>query len=416
MENSRRVVITGLGAVTPIGSDVDSFWKNALAGESGIGPITRFDVSEYACQIAGEVDDFDPETYLQRKEARRLDRFTQLFVGAASQAMEDSGLDFTEDHEGGGRAGVVTGVGIGGILSIHDSMETLTERGPRRVSPLVIPQIIPNAAAGEVSILHNLLGPVTCVVTACAASANAIGDGAELIRRNQADVILAGGAEAPVVPLAVAGFAQARAVSTRNDEPEKACRPFDADRDGFVMSEGAAALVLEERSQAIARGADIYAEIIGYGMSADAYHITLPRPGGTGAARAMSAAIDEAGIDPSEIDYINAHGTSTQANDSTETMAIKLSLGEEAAYQVAVSSTKSMTGHLLGGAGAIEAIATILAIRDGLVPPTINYETPDPECDLDYVPNEARTLPVRVAMSNSFGFGGHNVALIFKAP
>ncbi|MFQ5966788.1 MAG: beta-ketoacyl-ACP synthase II [Acidimicrobiia bacterium] len=414
--DTRRVVVTGVGAITPIGSDVDAFWKNALAGESGISRVTRFDISEYPSQIAGEVDDFDPEMYLERKEARRLDRFTQLFVGAAQQAMSDSGLDYRDDPEAGSRAGVVTGVGIGGILSIHDSMETLAERGPRRVSPLVIPQIIPNAAAGEVSILHNLLGPVTCVVTACAASANAIGDGAELIRRNQADVVLTGGAEAPIVPLAMAGFSQARAVSRRNDEPERACRPFDADRDGFVMAEGAAALVLEERDHAVSRGAKIYAEVIGYGMSADAYHITLPKPGGTGAAQAMWAAISDAGIAASEIDYINAHGTSTQANDSTETMAIKLVFGEAEAHDVAISSTKSMTGHLLGGAGAIEAIASILAIRDGIVPPTINYETPDPSCDLDYVPNVARSLPVSVAMSNSFGFGGHNVALIFKAP
>jgi len=414
--HERRVVVTGLGAITPIGLDVDSFWKGAVSGQSGIGAITRFDTSEYPCRIAGEVRGFDPEDYLERKEARRLDRFTQLFVGAAHQAMSDAGLDLRDDSERADRTGAVVGVGIGGILSIHESMRTLSERGPRRVSPLVIPQIIPNAAAGEASILLNLLGPVTCVVTACAASANAIGDGAELIRRGAADVVLTGGSEAPVVPLAVSGFAQARAVSTRNDDPERASRPFDADRDGFVMAEGAAALVLEEREAALARDATVYAEVIGYGMSADAFHITLPRPGGTGAARAMSAAMADAGVTPSEIDYINAHGTSTPANDVTETMAIKLALGDEDAYRVAISSTKSMTGHLLGGAGAIEAIATILAIRDGVVHPTINYETPDPECDLDYVPNESRTMEVNVAMSNSFGFGGHNVALVFRAP
>ena len=414
--HERRVVVTGLGAITPIGLDVDSFWKGAVSGQSGIGAITRFDTSEYPCRIAGEVRGFDPEDYLERKEARRLDRFTQLFVGAAHQAMSDAGLDLRDDSERADRTGAVVGVGIGGILSIHESMRTLSERGPRRVSPLVIPQIIPNAAAGEASILFNLLGPVTCVVTACAASANAIGDGAELIRRGAADVVLTGGSEAPVVPLAVSGFAQARAVSTRNDDPERASRPFDADRDGFVMAEGAAALVLEEREAALARDATVYAEVIGYGMSADAFHITLPRPGGTGAARAMSAAMADAGVTPSEIDYINAHGTSTPANDVTETMAIKLALGDEDAYRVAISSTKSMTGHLLGGAGAIEAIATILAIRDGVVHPTINYETPDPECDLDYVPNESRTMEVNVAMSNSFGFGGHNVALVFRAP
>jgi 3-oxoacyl-[acyl-carrier-protein] synthase II len=413
-EAERRVVVTGLGAVTPLGGDVESFWKNAIAGESGISLIGAFDTSDYPCRIAGEIKDFDPEAYLERKEARRLDRFAQFFVASTYQALEDAGLDYREDPDGGERAGVVLGAGIGGMISIDAGIHMLDKRGPRRVSPLVIPQIIPNGAAGEVSILYKLLGPVTCVVTACAASANAIGDGAELIKRNVADVIVAGGAEAPIMPLALAGFSQARAVSTRNDEPERACRPFDSDRDGFVMAEGAATLILEEREHALARGAHIYTELIGYGMSADAYHITLPRPGGTGAARAMTAALEDAGIEPTTVDYINAHGTSTPANDVTETMAIKLSFGEEQARRVAISSTKSMTGHLLGGAGAIEAIACILAMRDGVVPPTINLDTPDPECDLDYVPNEARTMPVDVAMSNSFGFGGHNVALIFR--
>ena len=412
-EGRRRVVVTGIGAITPLGHDVDSFWKEALACQSGISKITAFDVSDYPAQIAGEIPDFDPELYLERKEVRRLDRFTQFFVGSTHQALADAGIDYSEDPDAGERTGVVLGAGIGGMLSLTEGIHTLDARGPRRVSPYVIPQIIPNIGAGEVSILYSLLGPVTCVVTACAASANAIGDATELIRRGAADVMIAGGAEAPIVPLALAGFSQARAVSTRNDEPERACRPFDADRDGFVMSEGAATLVLEDRDHALARGTDIYGEVVGYGMSADAYHLTLPRPGGTGAARSMTNALEDAGMEPSDIDYINAHGTSTKANDSTETDAIKISFGHEAAYQVPISSTKSMTGHLLGGAGAIESIACLLAIRDGVIPPTINYETPDPECDLDYVPNEPRTAKIDTAMTNSFGFGGHNASLIF---
>lgn len=414
-DGRRRVVVTGLGAVTPMGSTVDSFWKSAMAGQSGIGLITAFDASHLRTQIAGEVNDFDMDQYLPRKESRRMDRYAQFFFAATAQAMADSGLEFDEEDDAAVRAGVVVGSGIGGVISFQENMDALRERGPDRISPLAIPQIISNMAGGLASISFNLFGPNTTTVTACAASANAIGDAAEIIRRGAADVMIAGGAEAPICEFSVAGFSQTRALSVRNDEPEAASRPFDADRDGFVMAEGAATLVLEEREAAIERGATIYGELIGYGMSADAYHMTLPRPGGIGAARAMQAAIDDAGIDREEVDYINAHGTSTDANDSTETAAIKHVFGEDRAKQIPISSTKSMTGHLLGGAGAIESLVCLLAIRDGVIPPTINYETPDPECDLDYVPNEAREVAVTKAMTNSFGFGGHNAALIFSA-
>ncbi|HHC09185.1 MAG TPA: beta-ketoacyl-[acyl-carrier-protein] synthase II [Actinobacteria bacterium] len=411
----RRVVVTGLGTVNPVGSSVDEYWKNLVAGVSGIRPITRVDVSDIPTKIGGTVEDFDPGAYLSRRELRRMDRFSQFFWVATREALEDAGIAYEEDDPEASRAGVVVGTGIGGIETIQEEMDTLFHVGPHRLTPFAIPKIISNIAGGQVSIDFHLYGPNTCAVTACAASANAIGDAAEIIRRGAADVMIAGGAEAPLTRFALGGFASARAMSTRNDEPERASRPFDLDRDGFVMSEGAAALVLEERSHAVARGAEIYAEVLGYGMSADGYHITLPRPGGGGAARAMEAALADAGLGPEDIAYINAHGTSTQANDATETMAIKSVFGEHA-YRIPVSSTKSMTGHLLGGAGAVEAVACVLAIRDGVVPPTINYDTPDPECDLDYVPNEARELPVTTAMSNSFGFGGHNVALVFGRP
>ncbi|WKZ83021.1 MAG: beta-ketoacyl-ACP synthase II [Acidimicrobiia bacterium] len=410
----RRVVVTGLGTVNPLGGDVGSFWSAALAGRSGVGPITAFDASAMRTRIAAEVADFDPEEYIERKEARRLDRYDQFFWASSHQALADAGIDHGETDPEALRAGVAVGSGIGGMISFQEGIDTMRQRGPDRVSPLSITQIISNMAAGLVSIRYHLFGPNICTVTACAASANAIGDAAEIIRRGAADVMVAGGGEAPICEFALAGFGQARALSTRNDEPERACRPFDADRDGFVMGEGAATLILEERERALARGAHIYAEFAGYGMSSDGYHITLPRPGGGGAARAMQAALDDAGMAPTEIDYINAHGTSTQANDSTETAAIKAVFGE-AAYSVPVSSTKSMTGHLLGGAGALESLACILAIRDGVLPPTINHEAPDPECDLDYVPNVSRPHRVRSAMTNSFGFGGHNVALVFTA-
>jgi 3-oxoacyl-[acyl-carrier-protein] synthase II len=412
---TRRVVVTGLGTINPLGKDVDSFWSAALEGRSGVGQITAFDASGMKATIAAEVQGFDPEDYIERKEARRLDRYDQFFWASTHQALEDAGIRYEDEDPAANRAGVVVGSGIGGMISFQEGVDTMRQRGPDRVSPLAITQIISNMAAGLVSIRYNLRGPNSCVVTACAASANAIGDAAEIIKRDDADVMVAGGGEAPICEFAVAGFSQARALSTRNDEPERASRPFDAERDGFVMGEGAATLILEEREHARARGARIYAEVVGYGMSADAYHVTLPRPGGGGAARAMQNALDDAGLAPDDVDYINAHGTSTQANDSTETAAIKAVFGDHAPA-TPISSTKSMTGHLLGGAGALESLVCILAIRDGIVPPTINYENPDPECDLDYVPNEARPVAVSKAMTNSFGFGGHNVALIFGAP
>jgi 3-oxoacyl-[acyl-carrier-protein] synthase II len=344
---------------------------------------------------------------------RRIDRYAQFFLVAVRQALDEAKLSYEEDDPAATRAGVIVGAGFGGMGTFIEEIMTLTERGPDRVSPTGVPRLIPNMAAGLASIEHNLLGPVTCVVTACAASANAIGDGAEMIRRGAADVVVAGGSEASITTFGIATFAQARALSTRNDDPQGASRPFDAGRDGFVMGEGGAALVLEDMEHAQARGATVLAELTGYGMSADAYHITLPRPGGTGAARAMVNAITDAGLTPSDIGYINAHGTSTEANDSTETAAIRIALGA-AADSTPVSSTKSMTGHVLGGAGAVEAVACIMALRDQVLPPTINYEVPDPECDLDYVPNVRREASLEHAMSNSFGFGGHNASLVFS--
>ena len=411
---TRRVVVTGLGTVSPIGSSVDDFWKAAQAGRSGIGPIEAFDASEMRTQIAAEMADFDPTVYMDRQAARRLDRYAQFFWASTAEAMADAGISYDEDDPAALRAGVVVGGGIGGIITFQENMDVLRQRGPGRVSPLAIPQIISNMAAGIVSIDFNLFGPNICTVTACAASANAIGDAAEIIKRGDADVMVAGGAEAAICEFAVAGFTQSRALSTRNDDPHGASRPFDLNRDGFVMGEGGATLILEDWDHAMDRGADVYAEIVGYGMSADGYHITLPRPGGAGAARAMENSLRNAGLHPEDIDYINAHGTSTQANDATETAAIKTAFGADA-RRIPVSSTKSMTGHLLGGAGALESLVCILALRDGVIPPTINLETPDPECDLDYVPNEARAVPITRAMTNSFGFGGHNVALVFAA-
>ena len=410
----RRVVVTGLGAVTPVGSDVDATWKSMVSGRSGIGPVSLFDISDYKARIAGEVSGWDPEAHFERREIRRLDRYSQFFLVAVREALAQSGLSFEEDSAEAARAGVVLGTGFGGITSFINEINTLTSRGPGRVSPLGVPMSISNMAAGLASIEHHLLGPVTCVVTACSASANAIGDGAELIRRGAADVVVAGGAEATITDFGMASFAQSRALSLNNEDPEGASRPFDLNRDGFVMGEGGAALVLEEYDYAVARGADPLAEVNGYGMSADAYHITLPRPGGAGAARAMTAALADAELAASDIGYINAHGTSTRANDATETTAIRVAFGDTA-DAIPVSSTKSMTGHTLGAAGAVEAIAVVMALSEQTLPPTINYETPDPECDLDYVPNEARAVSsLDHAMSNSFGFGGHNVSLILS--
>ncbi len=410
---ARRVVVTGMGAITPLGHTVEDTWKAALAGESGIGPITQFDPSGVQTKFAGEVRGWDPELVIPRREARRLDRSAQLFVCAAQQAMDDSDLDFVADSSDSHRAGVVVGSGLGGMLSFDNHIKVMLDRGASRISPLAVTMIIPNEAAGVASIRFNMRGPVTCVVTACAASANAIGDAAEIIRRGAADVMLAGGAEATICEFGIGSFNSSKALSTRNEDPTGASRPFDADRDGFVMSEGGVCVILEDRERALARGARIHAEVIGYGMTSDAHHVTLPRPGGEGAARAMEAALASAGMEPGQLDYINAHGTSTKANDVTETQAIKLALGEKVARYVPVSSTKSMTGHLMGGAGAVESIFCIQAINHGIIPPTINYTTPDPDCDLDYVPNEPREAEVAYAMTNSFGFGGHNVVLIF---
>jgi len=411
----RRVVVTGLGTINPVGSTVDGTWKDLLSGTSGIGHVQRIEVADLPSQIAGEVKDFEVTDYIPKRVSRRMDRYAQFLWVASQQALADAGIAYEEDDPEAYRTGVLVGTGIGGVESFEHEIDTLFHVGPHRVSPYGIPKIIANIAGGQVSIDFNLYGPNSTVVTACAASANAIGDAGEIIKRGAADVMVAGGSDAAITRFAMAGFAQARALSTNNDDPQGASRPFDADRDGFVMGEGGAILILEEREHALARSANVYAELVGYGMSADAYHVTLPRPGGDGARRAMEAALDHAGLNPEDISVINAHGTSTPANDATETVAIKSVFGDHA-YEIPASSTKSMTGHLLGGAGAVEAIASVLTIRDGLIPPTINYTTPDPDCDLDYVPNEAREAEVRTVMTNSFGFGGHNVALIFSAP
>lgn len=408
---SNRVVITGLGLVTPVGNDVATSWDALVAGRSGVGLITLFDASEYPARIAAEVRDFDPVALFGRREARRMDRFVQFAMASAGQALDDAGLIVAGDNAH--RIGVVIGSGIGGIISLLDQAEVMRTRGPQRVSPFLIPMMLVDTASGQVAIAHGLKGPNFSVISACATGANAIGEAAEVIRRGAADVMLAGGSEACIVPLALAGFAVMQAVSTRNDEPERACRPFDATRDGFVMGEGAGVVVLESEVHARARSAKIYAELVGYGATSDAYHITAPDETGDGAARAMQAALDQASLAPEQIGYLNAHGTSTMLNDKGETAAIKTVFGEHA-YQLPISSTKSMTGHLLGAAGAVEAIFSVLVLAEGILPPTINYEHPDPECDLDYVPNEARRVSVDYAMSNSFGFGGHNASLIMK--
>lgn len=406
----RRVVVTGMGPVTPVGTGHEAYWKALLDGVSGAGPITHFDTSEYTTRIAAEVKDFDPEQYMERKEAKRMDRFVQYAVAAARLAIEDSGLDLgSTDLD---RVGVLIGSGIGGTGTWEDQHRTLMERGPGRVSPFFVPMLISDMASGQVSIIYGLKGPNLAVTTACATATHAIGEATEIIRRGAADVMVVGGSEAAITPMAVAGFCSMKAMTTRNDDPEHASRPFDLNRDGFLMGEGAGILLVESLEHALARGATIYGEVIGYGMSGDAYHITAPAPEGEGAARSMAAALSNAGLKPEQIDYINAHGTSTDANDKLETAAVKTVFGDYA-YKVAISSTKSMTGHLLGAGGGVEGIACLCAIRDGIIPPTTNYETPDPECDLDYTPNKSRTMPVRVAMSNSFGFGGHNATLIF---
>ena len=408
---SRRVVVTGLGAVSPVGIGKEVFWESLMQGKSGIGPITRFDASEYATKIAGEVKDFDYALYVDKKEGKRMDRFAHFAIAASKLAIEDAKLDLeTEDKN---RIGTCIGSGIGGVETLHDQYKTLFDKGPNRVSPFFVPMMIANMAAGQVSITFGLKGPNTAIVTACASGTNCIGDAFKIIQRGDADVMVAGGTEAAVSPIACAGFCSMKAMSTRNDEPTKASTPFDKSRDGFVMGEGSGIVVLESLEHALARGAHIYAEVVGYGTNADAYHITAPAPDGEMAFECMKQAIDDAGVKPEDVDYINAHGTSTPMNDRNETIAIKRLFGEHA-YKLAVSSTKSMTGHLLGAAGGIEAIVCALAIERSEIPPTINYTTPDEELDLDYVPNVGRKASVNMALSNSFGFGGHNATLLLK--
>lgn len=408
---SKRVVVTGLGAVTPIGNTLTQYWEGLLSGKNGIAPITLFDASRHACRFAGEVKGFDPYEYMDRKEAKRMDRFAQFAVAASKQAIADA--QFVINDLNAEQVGVIIGSGIGGLKVLEEQEEIYLTKGPDRCSPFMIPMMISNMAAGLTAIHTGAKGPNSCPVTACAAGSNAVGDAFRLVQRGYAQAMICGGAEAAVTHLSVAGFASARALSTRNDDPAHACRPFDRDRDGFVVGEGSGILILEELEHALSRGAKIYAEIIGYGMTCDAYHMTSPVPGGNGAARAMQLAMKDAEITPEQVSYINAHGTSTPANDVTETAAIKTALGESA-YKVAISSTKSMTGHLLGGSGGIEAVATAMAIASDQIPPTINLENPDPGCDLDYVPKNSRAQKVDIALSNSFGFGGHNVTLAFK--
>jgi 3-oxoacyl-[acyl-carrier-protein] synthase II len=407
----RRVVITGMGAVTPLGNDVRTTWQNLCAGMSGAGPITQFDADGYFARFACELKDFEPTNWIDYKTSRRMDRFAQMVVAAARMAEEDAGLDVAADSD---RIGAAVATGIGGLQSFQDCHTQLRERGPDRVNPFSIPAIIPNLGAGWLSIELGTRGPLSAPCTACAASNMAIGEGMDAIRLGRADVMLCGGTEAPVTQVGIAGFGAMRALSRRNDDPEHASRPFDIERDGFVMGEAGAVLVLEELERAKARGAKVYAELAGYGVSSDAQHITEPDPTGVHPARAMQMALGDAGIDAAEIGYINAHGTSTPLGDASETRVIKLALGEENARNTPVSSTKGSTGHCLGAAGAVEAIFTTLAISEGMLPPTINYEYPDPECDLDYVPNEARPTELEAAMSNSFGFGGHNASIVLK--
>jgi 3-oxoacyl-[acyl-carrier-protein] synthase II len=404
-------VITGVGGVSPLGNDVQTTWDNLLAGKSGAERIRAFDPDGYPVNFACELKDFEPTTWIDRKQARRMDRFAQMIVAAARQAEADSGIDVSVDAD---RVGASIATGIGGLKAFQDCYDTLNERGPDRVNPFSIPAIIPNMGAGWVSMELGTRGPLSSQCTACAASNMAIGEGADAIRLGRADVMFCGGTEAGITRVGIAGFGAMRALSRRNDDPQGASRPFDLDRDGFVMGEAGAVLVLEELEHARARGARIYAEMLGYGVSSDANHITEPDPDGTNPARAMAMAFGDAGIDPTDVDYINAHGTSTPLGDASETRVIKLALGEEHALRTPVSSTKGATGHCLGGAGAIEAMFCVLALDRGKLPPTINYETPDPECDLDYVPNESRDADLRVAVNNSFGFGGHNACIVLR--
>ena len=406
-----RAVVTGMGVVAPNGIGIESFWRSIIGGVSGVGPITRFDASRHDARIAGEVKGFDPLQWLEKKDVRKMDLFIQYAVAAAQMAYDDSGLKVTDENRE--RVGIVVGTGMGGLPNLEEVHKIMLEKGPGRISAFFIPSIITNLASGQISMRFGMKGPNSCVCTACATGNHAIGDSLRIIQRGEADVMLAGGSEAVITPLTIGGFCAMKALSTRNDEPTRASRPFDKDRDGFVMSEGAGLMVLESLTHAKRRGAKIYAEIVGYGMSADAYHITLPAPEGEGAARSMRLALKDAGVAPSQVGYINAHGTSTPAGDVNETLAIKTVFNEHA-RKLAVSSTKSMTGHLLGAAGGVESVITVLALYHGILPPTINYEKPDPECDLDYIPNVARHAEVRHALTNSFGFGGTNATLVLK--
>jgi len=407
----RRVVITGMGLVTPVGTGVQTSWNAVLQGQSGIGRITSFDTSDYPCHIAGEVKDFDPLAYVDKKEVKRMDRFTQFALASATMALDTAALPISEENAH--RCGCLLGVGFGGMATLERNHESLLRAGPQRISPFFVPMLIANMAAGHVCMRFGLRGPNSCVTTACAAGTHAIGEAYKIVQRGDADVMLSGGCEAAITPLALGGFCAMRALSTRNDAPQQASRPFDKGRDGFVLGEGAGVLVLEELQQAQRRGATIYAEIVGYGMSADAYHMTQPDPEARGVALCLQQALRDAGVAPQEIGYINAHGTSTPYNDKYETLAVKKVFGEYA-YHLAMSSTKSMTGHLLGGAGGIEGVFTTLALHHGVLPPTMNWETPDADCDLDYVPNAARATPVQLAMSTSLGFGGTNACVVFK--
>jgi 3-oxoacyl-[acyl-carrier-protein] synthase II len=410
MNNDRRVVITGMGVVTPVGNDLDTFWNSLKNGVSGIGKIQAFDTSAYDCQIAGEVRDFDPKQHFKNpKDVRRTDRFTHLAMGAARMALQDSGIELEKTDRR--RFGAIVSSGIGGLKTLEDQHTILMTKGPSRVSPFTIPMLISNMASGLISMEFGLQGPNLCIVTACATSNNAIGESWRMIKFGDADIFLAGGSEASIVAIGLAGFSAMKALSTRNDEPQRASRPFDRDRDGFVMSEGAGIVIVEELEHAKARGAKIYCELTGYGLSADAYHMTAPPADGEGAARAMQMALDHAGTRPDQVDYVNAHATSTGLGDVAETRALKTIFGDHA-KSVSISATKSMTGHLLGGAGAVEMAVCALSIRDSIIPPTINLENPDDECDLDYTPNIAKEKKVRIAINNSFGFGGHNATLV----
>jgi 3-oxoacyl-[acyl-carrier-protein] synthase II len=407
----KRVVITGLGIVSPLGCELDTFWENVKAGKSGIDKITKFDATDYASQIAGEVSGFEPDEYVSKKEQRRMDEYSLFGVVAAQKAFKDSGLDMSKEDPA--RAGVIVGSGVGGLQTLEKQHSILMEKGPSKCSPFMIPHMISNICGGLIAIDLGLKGPNYSVVSACASAAHSMADGQKTIQRGEADIMLCGGAEASVCKLGVAGFAALRALSTRNDDPQGASRPFDKEREGFVIADGSGILVLEEYEHAVARGAKIYCEMAGSGASCDAYHITAPSSDGSGAAQAINQAMADAGVTSSDVDYINAHGTSTPLNDKVETLAIKMALGDDAS-KVCVSSLKSMTGHMLGAAAGAESIVCALAIRDGVAPPTINYTTPDPECDLDYVPNESRDLDIKVCLKNSLGFGGHNACLAFK--